>query len=364
MRLSITLLCIALAAPIASAQGFFGVPAANITASVVPSHARVMPGQRFTVAIVVTVSPNWVFYGPDPGDYAQAGNIVVEAGDLKVSPVLWPPTHEKKTRSGNLWITNNIYQGRVVAYVPLEVPPGAEEGVRTIRTKIEGQICQTDGLCVPLENIAAETSVTVAGSDEVNPAWTGDASLAGGLKNAQPQAVTPTRSAATTAPAGTKELPNIPPMEFVVYGQQQNFSLWAGLALAVLAGVILNIMPCVLPVIPLKVMSMVQQAGQSRRRFVTMGLAFAGGVMLFFVALAAVNLLLKSLTGSAFDWGQQWQYASLRIAMAMLMVLVAANFFGLFHVTVSGKVAALGDSGGGHWGAAATGLLTGILATP
>ncbi|MCE5325389.1 MAG: thioredoxin family protein [Planctomycetaceae bacterium] len=369
MRLPITLLFIALAAPIAAGQGVFDAPVAEIAASAVADHARVAPGQSLTVAVILTISPKWVFYGPDPGDYAQAGNIVAQAGDLKASPVLWPPTHEKKTRTGNLWIVNNVYEGRAVAYVPLEVPDDAKEGPRTIRVNVRGQICQADGVCVPFENVHAETSVAVAREAQVNPAWATDATLAGGLKDAKPQA----GASASTAPAAASEMPDIPPMEFVVYGQRQDYGLWAGLALAVLAGLILNIMPCVLPVIPLKVMSIVQQAGQSRRRFVTMGLAFAGGIMVFFLVLAAINPVLHVISRIVsqpegdwvFNWGDQWKYTGLRIAMALLLVLVAANLFGLFNVTVSGKVAALGEGRReGHGSAVGAGLLTGILATP
>ncbi|MCE5279926.1 MAG: cytochrome c biogenesis protein CcdA [Planctomycetaceae bacterium] len=367
MRPLTVLLCIALAAPIAAGQGFFGAGASNITAAAVPSHTRVAPGQKLHLAVVLAIEPNWVFYGPDPGDVAQAGEIIVESDHLKAQPVLWPPTHRKVTKAGAETLVNNVYAGRTVVYVPLEVPGDAKAGPRAIRAKVEGQICHKDGTCVPLQNLAAETSVTVAGEALVNPAWAADETLAGGLKDAKPHEAAPKTAAATTSarePAAATQMPDIAPMEFVVYGQQQDFSLWAGLALAVLAGLILNIMPCVLPVIPLKVMSIVQQAGQSRRRFVTMGLAFAGGVLLFFVALAILNLVLKQVQGAGFEWAAQWQNDGIRIAMAMLMVLVAANLFGLFNVTVSGKVAALEGSGGGHWGAAATGLLTGVLATP
>ena len=146
----------------------------------------------------------------------------------------------------------------------------------------------------------------------------------------------------------------------------EQFTVWAGLGLALLAGLILNIMPCVLPVIPLRVLSLVELARQSQRRFVTVGLAFAAGILLFFVALAAINAVLH-LAGGSLNWGQQFQSGPFRVVMAVLMTALAGNLFGVFTVLVPSRVAAIEGGGGkaqGHLSSLGMGLMMAILATP
>ena len=161
-----------------------------------------------------------------------------------------------------------------------------------------------------------------------------------------------------------------PPPALVV-GNPSELTVWAGLGLSLLAGLILNVMPCVLPVIPLKILSIVQLAGQSRRRFLVLGLAFAGGIMLFFLGLATASGVLRVVTGHAFNWGEHFQSVSFRIAMAMLLVAIAANLFGLFTILVPGKIASLAGgtpepSGRYHAvvSALGSGVLAAVLSTP
>ena len=361
----ITLLAAA-AAPAQSADPFAAVGAAgqgaHVTVRAVPSHNRVTPGQTFHVAVDIRIDDGWVFYAPNPGPYAIGASITTDAPGLAVRTTLWPGHKQKPTSLGEQTVVNNVYERRVVVYVPLEVPADAKPGWVTVIVTVAGQICETS--CIDVKGLTASIPIMVGPLTAANPAWLQDPAFAAGLPLAKPV----TRPADTPATAAAPQaMPDIPKMEFIVFGKGGDVGLWAGLGLAVLAGLILNIMPCVLPVIPLKVLSIVEQAGQSRRRFVTMGLAFAAGIVLFFLGLVALNLVLKLATGSALNWGQHFQYTWLRVSMAVLIVLVAANMFGLFNVTVSGKVAAAEDSvrgRGGHLSSLGMGFFVGILSTP
>ena len=148
----------------------------------------------------------------------------------------------------------------------------------------------------------------------------------------------------------------------------EGYTVWAGFGLALLAGLTLNIMPCVLPIIPLRIYSLVNLAGESRRRFVTLGMAFAAGIVLFFVGLAIVSAGLRLLGKGTIDLNEHFQFAWVRILIAMILLALSANLWGLFNVTVPGKVAAMGQDSSSvaheHLSAVGMGLMMAILSTP
>ncbi|MGK5594609.1 MAG: protein-disulfide reductase DsbD family protein [Parachlamydiaceae bacterium] len=106
------------------------------------------------------------------------------------------------------------------------------------------------------------------------------------------------------------------------------------LGLAFLGGMILNLMPCVLPVVSFKVMSFVKLAGQERRTVFMHGLAFALGVLVSFWALAAVLMMLKAY-GHAVGWGFQLQEPFFVAILAALLLIFGLSQFGVFELGTS-----------------------------
>ncbi len=138
------------------------------------------------------------------------------------------------------------------------------------------------------------------------------------------------------------------------------------LGLAFLGGLILNIMPCVLPVIALKILGFVQQSQQSPGRVRKLGLIYALGVLWSFLILAGLVIGVQQ-AGRAASWGMQFQNPQFVIVMTTLVTLVALNLFGIFEVTLGG--AAMGAAGNlaakeGSSGAFFNGVLATALATP
>ena len=144
------------------------------------------------------------------------------------------------------------------------------------------------------------------------------------------------------------------------FGPAGGSSLAAYLLMAIVGGFILNLMPCVLPVISLKILGIVSHAGEDRRRVRALGLAFAGGIELTFLALAVLVLALK-LAGEQIGWGFQFQYPEFVVFMAALVFALGLSLFGVFtvNVRVSG-----GGSREGLFGSFSNGVLATILATP
>lgn len=161
------------------------------------------------------------------------------------------------------------------------------------------------------------------------------------------------RSAAAV-PAGAAPAAVAPP-RFGLFG-----ALWA----AFIGGLILNLMPCVLPVIALKIFSFVSQAGEQPRRVFHLGLAFVAGVFVFFLGIAALAIGLRA-AGQGFFWGMQFADPRLLLALIVLVVVFALSMFGLFEITLGSAEDKLGSLArrDGLGGAFVHGLFTTLLGT-
>jgi thiol:disulfide interchange protein/DsbC/DsbD-like thiol-disulfide interchange protein len=141
-------------------------------------------------------------------------------------------------------------------------------------------------------------------------------------------------------------------------------SLPATLLLAFVGGLILNLMPCVFPVLGIKILGFVQQAGADRRKVVTHGLVFASGVFLSFWILAGVLAVLRA-GGSQLGWGFQLQSPAFVFGLAAVMLVFALNMSGLFEFGLRATGAGAGlQMKSGFTGSFFTGVLATVVATP
>ncbi len=321
----------------------------KFSARTINSHATVAPGGSMHVAVAIDVAETFWVYGPVPGGryFKGAQGTSVEPGttSLTLGEVLFGATHEHLTAMpDDKTDSHNVYEGRAYIYVPVTVPAGAPPGEVELPLLIEGQVCD------PMTCLQLSTTVTatiVVGEKTVaSPEWTG--SVAAALGEA-------------------RTLAQLQAAEVEIYGGSwlTGLGLAAGLAVAVLAGLIFNIMPCVLPVIPLRLMSLLNQAGRSRRRFVVLGLAFAGGIVLLFVGIAIVSVVLKLAIGYDVTLNDLFRHPPALIAVVLVLVALAMNLFGAFTVTVPGKVAEAGSgAGGGVLGTIGVGAVFAVLSVP
>jgi DsbC/DsbD-like thiol-disulfide interchange protein len=136
------------------------------------------------------------------------------------------------------------------------------------------------------------------------------------------------------------------------------------LALAFVGGLILNLMPCVFPVLGIKILGFVNQAGADRRKVTLHGLVFASGVLLSFWALAGILAVLRA-GGSQLGWGFQLQSPSFVFGLAAAMLAFALNMSGVFEfgLTATGIGSGL-QSRSGLIGSFLTGALATVAATP
>src|SRR6202043_3498885 len=106
------------------------------------------------------------------------------------------------------------------------------------------------------------------------------------------------------------------------------------LFLGFIGGFILNLMPCVLPVISLKIFGFIKQAGDSRAKIFRSGLAFTAGIFAWFIALALLLIVLKS-AGRDVTWGGfQFTNAYFVLVLSVIVLVFALNLFGVFEVSL------------------------------
>lgn len=141
-------------------------------------------------------------------------------------------------------------------------------------------------------------------------------------------------------------------------------SLAAVLALAFVGGLILNLMPCVFPVLGIKILGFVNQAGADRRKVTLHGVVFAAGVLASFWALAGTLAVLRA-SGSKLGWGFQLQSPVFVFGLAVVMLVFALSMSGLFEIGLRATgVGANLQSKGGYAGSFFTGVLATVVATP
>ncbi len=130
-------------------------------------------------------------------------------------------------------------------------------------------------------------------------------------------------------------------------------SLPAILFLALLGGFILNGMPCVLPILSLKLFGLVQASAKSTRTIRMGALATTAGILVSFWALAGTAVLARQ-AGAAIGWGVQFQQPGFVAFLTVVVLLFSLNLWGLFEIPLPARLAQLGDAGASA-GAEATG---------
>lgn len=376
------------------------------------------PGETLTAAIRFTpISDEWHGYWKNPGD---AGYGMQLDWDLPAGWIAGEPEYPVPSRLLISDLMNHIYEGSYTVLVPLTVAANAPTtGTAVIGLEAQWLAC-TDVICVP-EQGRFSLTVPLGGPSVADPAFTTWRAAIPPVLDRQASftVVGNTLRFAVPVPAAL-DLPDphifIATTDLVQYAATQQFSrdgdlliaqiplaypgaeperieailafgggdgvqflaepgdvsvsgtplasshvetpaLGVLLLAALVGGLILNIMPCVFPILSLKAISLVR-AGASEADARREGIAYAAGVVLACIALGAVMLALRA-AGQQVGWAFQLQEPAVVVALLVLAAVITANFAGLFELpsislTRSGKPAS----------AFATGLLAAVAATP
>ena len=136
------------------------------------------------------------------------------------------------------------------------------------------------------------------------------------------------------------------------------------LLMAFLGGIILNVMPCVLPVLSIKAMSLVKQSHQDKKEILKGSLMYTAGIIVSFIVMASVVIFLK-ISGEMVGWGFQFQSPGFVMALLIMIFVFALSMFDVLIFNAPGmNKATQASQKQGHWGSFLSGIFAVLLATP
>ncbi|HOW70567.1 MAG TPA: protein-disulfide reductase DsbD family protein [Phycisphaerae bacterium] len=312
---------------------------------------KIKPGSRFQVAVVLEIEDHQHLNSNKP---TIEGLIPTEVFNdategLIIGRPVFPPATVKKSEIGEM----SLYTGRAVVLLPVE----ADKRIDAEELRISGvatyQACDDKTLSCQRPTAAEwELTLPVARPDEeVTPAHTD-------LFGAAPTSTSNTLPVEAKAGQGGPAEPDQSWLQRL-QASLARLGLLGYLIMAFLGGLILNLMPCVLPVISIKILSFVQQAKESRIRVFTLGLAFSAGILVSFAVLGVL------IVGLGQQWGGLFQRPQVTIGLAAVVTAFAMSLFGVFAIYPPRVVNELGDKvqQEGHLSAFGMGLLATLLGT-
>lgn len=280
------------------------------------------PGDKARAAIVLDIKEGFHAQSRTPSqDYFIKFDVRLDDNPaLKFGDVVYPKGKEETyPQLGKL----NVYTGRTVIFIPFEVKADAPLGELKITGKLKYQICD-DKVCYAPESpkFTVETKVVGKGEkvDSVEPEL---------FKQEQ-------ASVAVTTPISVQ-------MFFVAF----------------VVGIIFNVMPCVLPVVPLKAIGFYEVSQHNRAKSIALGAVFSLGLIAAFATLSVFVVVLRSL-----EWGELFQKTWFLVAIITVLVVMAVSTFGFFTVNVPSGLYAFTPRHDTYVGNFLFGILTAALSTP
>ena len=399
-----------------------------VQAKVLADVSAVVPGKPFTVGLLLHMVPRWHTYWKFPGDAGIPTEIKWNLPDgWKIGEIQWP-IPLKLDEPGDIQIYG--YHDEVLLLQEITPPGALKDSTVQLAAEASWLVCEKIcipgsaklklDLPVAAQSAAANEEIfsryrrslpqSWPGTKVARTTWTREGNElrltveSAALSNYPaadffpvPEAIVVVGHPKTERSAGkiTFRVPietadkNLSALDgVVVFGQTENGSdrnawslgpptvsagapsmpdaFWKYLLFGFIGGFILNLMPCVLPGISLKIFGFIQHAGQDRRRILRSGLAFVAGIFAWFVGLALLLIGLKS-AGREITWAFQFTNAYFVVAMSAVVLVFALNLFGVFEISLPqfanrgllGWTAREGDAGSFFQGVFAT-----VLATP
>ncbi len=304
---------------------------------------------------------------PEVHSDAMWGDLMIES---HASPVTWKIPVRFKNFSSDLELSAGQITGKITSQLCRDgacLPPTEFAFTAKLNDKLDA------GTTLPIIDTDTPQSETILNQNATD-AITGTADSTTGTSNATSDAEPTSENVVNGRNASNGENMSDTPHSAngVVFDAsavaahaqslKSNWTFGSILMIAFLGGLILNLMPCVLPVLGLKVLSFVEQSGESRRRSIVLNLWYTLGILVIFWILALLAILLQM------SWGGQFQYAGFTVFMSIFVFAMSLSLLGVWELPIpgfaSGRSAATLSRREGVSGAFFKGVITTILATP
>jgi thiol:disulfide interchange protein DsbD len=384
-----------------------------VKASLLADTTAIVPGQAFQVGLFLEMEPGWHTYWKYSGDSGLPTTVdwSLPLG-FNAGPIQWP-VPEARVEPGDIQVY--AYSGRVLLLTRITPPPDLSGNV-TLRAAASWLVCEE--ICVPGD---ANLELSLPVGKSASPA---NAALFEEFRSRLPTSEPPPFKLiwkrlgellalqVKGAPVGMPLVLYPLPAKDQIVGHPSfqapdtltikapspftgvlavgegpsrrawfvsdtisaistapgpsTLSLWVALFYGFVGGLILNLMPCVLPVISLKIFGFIKQAEDSRRSILLHGLAFGAGIFVWFLGLAAVIIFLKS-GGAEVTWAFQFQNPWFNVAIGSVVFVFALNLVGVYEFVLPGQALNAMESAGSTGGLVGSffqGVFATLLATP
>ena len=301
-------------------------------------------GEQISIQAVVAVDPSWHINSNKPHDETLIPTVVSTKGkSVTLVKVDYPPAKDIKLDFSEQMLA--VYEGEVTFGVTLQVSDNAPVGKEIVEIVLEYQACN-DQSCMPPVTTIAKLTVQITESKEKKassevtapPADTG---------SFIPLGAAPPTAAASTEPVGG------------IASTLEKSGLFLSLLLIFVAGLALNLTPCVYPLIPITIGYFGGQSEGSTGRLFLLGVLYMLGMAVTYSVVGVVT----SLSGGMF--GALLQNIYVIIGIAILFVVLALSQFGVYEFKLPDSwMAAAGGAKSGAYGAFFMGLTMGIVAAP
>ena len=335
----------------------------SLDISAFPSKKVYAPGDTVVIALRVGVPAGYHLFGNPMGPGIGKPLTIGASGVRGVSWLDIVKTSPEKFRPD---IGDWVWAYEREACFFLRGVAGSE-GVAQGKIVLDGLICHTS--CFPRHyelpitlriDAAAAPEPHFAADKKTAALFSGATGKMTFAQEAEPPALhlgaAPLSGLALSATAHAEKIPawNYHPRE-----AKTGFNLFVAVFFGFLAGIILNAMPCVLPVLGVKILSFAQGRQEGRRGALIHSLGFSAGIVAVFMLLAALAAFAD------FSWGKHFQDPKALIGIIALIVVFALGMFDIYMITVPGSISNLGGkSGHGLGGDFFKGIFATILATP
>jgi thiol:disulfide interchange protein len=320
-----------------------------VTVTTAWSANGIKPGGQATLAVVFDIAPGWHIQPHRPDD-PTLRPLKVEVADapkpLKISTAVFPVAKTFEFGPAGAKKQVPVYDGRTVVLMPMAIDSGAPPGELAVKLTIEYQACD-DHVCLRPATVQTVAKLTVL--DAATAVAPADAELfksAGDAIQSESLAVGAFGFDFTIDPRKLVSL----------------------LLVALVGGALLNFTPCVLPLIPIKVLSLSKAAG-NRRRGLLLALAMFAGIVAFWVGMGAAisassAAIARGETGGITSTNQLFQNPWFTIGVGMVIAVMAVGMCGLFAVRLPQAVYTINPSQESLHGSFLFGVMTAVLSTP
>ncbi len=352
-----------------------GDPVLTLSASVNKPIAS--PGDRLVIAVVMDLVPGWHVWPnkpePVPGlrGLTQIPTVVsvtlAEAspdGAALIGPTQYPIVHATRFDAsfgqGTQIVEIKVYEGRAVAFVPVILSQDAPLGDLTFKVSLDYQACDDNECLMPGEDSATVRVSVMSLADAA-------AATASGGPGASPalfEGFDPAGFGAIAA-GQTQAGSSSNTWEFTDFGLNLKFStdgllgLLAMLAIAAVGGFLLNLTPCVLPVIPIKIMGLSKSAANKKKTAV-LGIIMSLGVVAFWIGIGAAISFIAGFDAISTLFQTGW----FAILVGVVIGVMGLGMFGLFTIKLPQAVYRVNPRHDTPHGSFLFGVMTAVLSTP